>query len=457
MLKSAISCLLTALVGTTAAYGQSGPTSSGTGFFINSYGWAVTNAHVVEGCRKLTLVGVGEVTEIKTDRLNDLAAVRVTSAPPGQAKVPIRARSARLGEDAAALGFPLSTVLSSAIKITTGNVNSLLGINDDSRYLQISAPIQPGNSGGPLVDNSGALIGVLTATLKSGIGDPVVPQNVNFAIRASVVTTFLSGNGISFDLASETAAELRTADLADLVAPAVVAVHCFDEAEKTPETAARPPEPGVPEQEPSSKSDALMTPERKALAFALAYHDAWSSPNVEALQFMSAVYRRPMDFYGKFTPADKVLDDKRKFAERWPVRGYILRPDSLSVDCNGYDCSVSGTVDWFAYSPTRNKKSSGVATLRFGVDTANLEIKSESSAVIKGAPANPIGLLERWADQNGECRGGSGDSEKTLEACEARNYTDTLLHAVGWCYGRYGEAGYQMEWHLCSQASLSRN
>ena len=127
MLKSAISCLLTAIVGTTAAYGQSGPTSSGTGFFINSDGWAVTNAHVVEGCRKLTLVGVGEVAEIKTDRLNDLAAVRVSSAPPGQAKVPIRAKSARLGEDAAALGFPLSTVLSSAIKITTGNVNSLLG------------------------------------------------------------------------------------------------------------------------------------------------------------------------------------------------------------------------------------------------------------------------------------------------------------------------------------------
>lgn len=450
MAKTVVSCLIVALSAATSAQAQSGLTSSGTGFFINNDGWAITNAHVVEGCARLTLVGVGDATEIKIDRLNDLAAVRIASAKAGQSKLPIRAKSARLGEDVAALGFPLSTVLSSSIKITTGNINSLLGINDDTRYLQISAPIQPGNSGGPLVDDTGALIGVLTATLKSGASDPVVPQNVNFAIRASVVTTFLNGHGISFETAPEAASELRTADLADLVAPAVVAVHCFnEEMPKAPEIAARSVDPEPVTQHPSSKAGALMTPERRATGFALAYHDAWSSPNAQALSFMRAVYSEPMDFYGSSATPEEVFEEKRKFAERWPVRGYSVRPDTLAVSCAAYDCSVSATVDWFAYSPSRKKKSTGVATVRFSLDTETYTMRSETSSVLKGAPADPAGLLERWANQNGQCRGGSGDKPETMEACEAREHTSEVLHAVGWCFGREGEYGYQMEWHRC--------
>ncbi len=100
----------------------------------------------------------------------------------------------RQGEDIVAYGFPLAGVLSSGGNVVTGNITALAGLGDDSRFLQISAPVQPGNSGGPLFDRNGNVVGVVVAKLNalkiaSATGD--IPQNVNFAIKASVATAFL--------------------------------------------------------------------------------------------------------------------------------------------------------------------------------------------------------------------------------------------------------------------------
>ncbi len=100
----------------------------------------------------------------------------------------------RQGEDIVVYGFPLPGVLSSGGNVSTGNVTALTGLGDDSRFLQISAPVQPGNGGGPLLDRSGNVVGVVVSKLNalsvaSATGD--VPQNVNFAIKASVALAFL--------------------------------------------------------------------------------------------------------------------------------------------------------------------------------------------------------------------------------------------------------------------------
>lgn len=169
-----------------------GPTSSGTGFAVTTDGWLLTNAHVVQACKRIEIKGRGDAADPRIDAINDLALVRVDAAKPLQPLV-FRRAPTRLGEDILAIGFPLATLLSDSVKVTTGNVNALAGLRNDTRYIQISTPIQPGNSGGPVVDRDGLLMGITSATLSKGIADEIgiTAQNVNFAIRASVADLFL--------------------------------------------------------------------------------------------------------------------------------------------------------------------------------------------------------------------------------------------------------------------------
>lgn len=230
-------CLALFCCSLQAVQAQDSPSGSGTGFFVSADGWVVTNAHVVENCASIRVVGRGDVYEWKVDSQNDLAILK----SPGAATVPVPIRSdpPRLGEDIAALGYPLASVLSSSIKITTGNINSLLGLADDTRYLQISTPVQPGNSGGPVVDYSGRLIGVVTAVLKaSASGDALTPpQNVNFAIRSSLLELFLQSRTVSFLKSEGSGIALGSADLAEKVAPSVVQLLCYPKNAGTQQTA----------------------------------------------------------------------------------------------------------------------------------------------------------------------------------------------------------------------------
>ncbi|MEO5334035.1 MAG: hypothetical protein H7839_18645 [Magnetococcus sp. YQC-5] len=76
----------------------------------------------------------------------------------------------------------------------------------------------------------------------------------------------------------------------------------------------------------------------------------------------------------------------------------------------------------------------------------------QAQADQKHLPADPPALLDRWADFNSKCRGGSGDDQKTWDACDERDKMTEQLKAHGWCYGEPGQFGYQMEWHPCKQA-----
>ncbi len=204
--------------------------SSGTGFFVTADGVVITNAHVVEDCsgiRATTDQGVTAVAKlVARDVRNDLA---VLSTGLTANKAAAFRSAIRLGEAVEAFGYPLTDVLSKSGNFTLGNVSALVGIGEDSRYLQISTPVQPGNSGGPLLDQSGNLVGVVSAKLNAlkmmvaTNGD--IPQNVNFAIKASIATNFLETNGVAYATGGA-AQPMQPADLADQAKAMSVFVEC---------------------------------------------------------------------------------------------------------------------------------------------------------------------------------------------------------------------------------------
>ncbi|EKF42632.1 hypothetical protein NA8A_08194 [Nitratireductor indicus C115] len=165
----------------------------------------------------------------------------------------------------AAIGYPLSQILSDSVKITTGNINSLVGMGNDTRYLQISTPIQPGNSGGPLVDRSGVVLGVNSATLGLGViaQTGTVPQNVNFALRGSVLGLFLEARNIAYESADGSELELSTADLAERVSPSTFKILCYGEPSQNPKVSEQPQAPAdapvsLPQPEPYSPKRAFV-------------------------------------------------------------------------------------------------------------------------------------------------------------------------------------------------------
>jgi uncharacterized protein len=200
--------------------------ATGSGFYISNAA-LLTNYHVVKGCRSVSIAGNAALV-VSVDSQNDLP---VLSAPQRAGDVATLRASpmVRAGERVVAVGFPLAGFLAEQANVTTGDVSSLAGIGDDSRYLQITAPVQPGNSGGPLFDASGNVIGVVSAKLDAikvaGItGD--IPENVNFALNASVVRTFLDAHNIPYKTATSTS-ERSSPDIGDWGKSVTSLVECL--------------------------------------------------------------------------------------------------------------------------------------------------------------------------------------------------------------------------------------
>jgi hypothetical protein len=210
---------------------EAADTSFGSGVTVATQGEILTNSHVVENCATITIQPSSGGSEagvvIARDQRNDLAVVRASkplaSVIAFRDGVPIRA-----GDAVVALGYPLPGLLASDANLSVGNVSALAGLADDSRYLQISAPVQPGNSGGPLLDVSGHLVGIVTAKLDAVqvarvTGD--IPQNVNFALKADLARSFLESKGISYRSARSDR-ELSSADVGEIARPSTVHIEC---------------------------------------------------------------------------------------------------------------------------------------------------------------------------------------------------------------------------------------
>ncbi len=168
----------------------------GTGFLVSAEGDFLTNNHVVSRCASVSIDGV-PATVVATDAAFDLALLRVSPAPAAD-PAQFAEKPARLNSDVTVIGYPLPNLLG-GLNVTRGSVTSLKGIAGDGVRMQISAPVQPGNSGGPVVNAAGQVVGVVVSKLDAQMiadatGD--IPQNINFAIRAEIAKLFLYQNGV---------------------------------------------------------------------------------------------------------------------------------------------------------------------------------------------------------------------------------------------------------------------
>ena len=171
---------------------------NGSGFFLNTNGYIATNYHVVDGTTALqvnfTRNGKTESYPAKivsTDPQNDLAIIRIDdSSFNGNSALPygLMTRTKDTGSEVFAMGFPMADVMGSEVKFTDGKISSKSGIGGDVRVYQISVPIQPGNSGGPLFDMCGNVVGITSSGLNR---DYFKSENVNYAIKASYLKNLM--------------------------------------------------------------------------------------------------------------------------------------------------------------------------------------------------------------------------------------------------------------------------
>jgi len=224
---------------------------TGSGFFVSKMGHVITNAHVVHNCNK---VSVGDNANkqvpaelINTDRSNDLALLKLSTLEMASAEsksliqklsivvVPLankgllRSEDVRLGEKVLVAGYPFGDVFSNTIKVTSGIVSATSGAGDDTGQFQLDAAVQPGNSGGPIYDSSGNIVGVVVSQLDKmkmakAIGS--MPENVNFGIKASTVKQFLISSGLPSKKA-EQAEEKSTEQLAEIAKNQALMVMCL--------------------------------------------------------------------------------------------------------------------------------------------------------------------------------------------------------------------------------------
>ena len=162
---------------------------TGTGFALHN-GYIITNNHVVDGAKSIVILGVNgnynteyNAQVVSVDKNNDLALLRINDSRfNGFTKVPyaVTNRLCDVGEDVFVLGFPLTSYMGEEIKLTNGIISSRSGYQGDITTYQISAPVQPGNSGGPLFDSQGNIIGIVNAGIPGA-------ENVGYAIK----TTYL--------------------------------------------------------------------------------------------------------------------------------------------------------------------------------------------------------------------------------------------------------------------------
>ncbi len=179
------------------------PEGSGTGFYIDKNGTLVTAAHVVSECILVEVKHKGQThaaTIAKSSELLDLAVLTTEYQNPESISIS-EELDVSLGKPLFATGFPLSNLLSDYPSLTVGNVTSQGGLKGAKGSFQFSAPVQPGNSGGAVVDYSGQLLGVVSGSLNQRMmltNAGTTSQNVNFAIGTSLLAKFLSKGGFSY-------------------------------------------------------------------------------------------------------------------------------------------------------------------------------------------------------------------------------------------------------------------
>ena len=196
------------------------PAGSGSGFFVSSEGHVITNHHVIDGCNTTKVSFQGNQVDaqiLAVDKMNDIAILKTNIKP--NSIFPISNEDVSLLEDVVVAGYPLGKQVSSAIKTHKGVVTALAGAGDNYSNFQTDASINAGNSGGPIMNQKGNIVGIAVATwVEEGV------QGVHFGIKSSTLKTFANSNSLKFSQANNR--ELSNKDLGKLITEATVYLEC---------------------------------------------------------------------------------------------------------------------------------------------------------------------------------------------------------------------------------------
>jgi S1-C subfamily serine protease len=195
--------------------------SSGTGFFVSTNGHIVTNYHVIDSCNDVKAHYKGKIVNtdiLYNDRTNDLSIIKANLKP--NKVFSISNEDVSLLEDIIVAGYPLGKEISASIKTFKGSVTALSGYGDNYSNFQIDASLNSGNSGGPILDQKGNIVGVAVAKwIEDGV------EGFNFGVKSSTLKTFASSNQFKFqDPSTE---ELSNKELGQLITEATIYLECW--------------------------------------------------------------------------------------------------------------------------------------------------------------------------------------------------------------------------------------
>ncbi|MBA5639513.1 SEL1-like repeat protein [Duganella sp. LX20W] len=221
----------------TAANAAKNPTTggkSGSGFVVGmGTSYVVSNHHVVKDCKSIKIMPFDLPAVLREkDERNDLALLSVANLRAPSLK--LRAgRGVRPGDELVTLGYPLAGLLAAGASVSTGTLTALGGLNNDTSQFQMSVPTQPGNSGGPVLDSHGQLVGVVVAQINAirvGQATGNIPQNINFAINTATLSSFLDASNVDYGTSQlqqdPKAKHLNAADIGSMARRSTVKVEC---------------------------------------------------------------------------------------------------------------------------------------------------------------------------------------------------------------------------------------
>ena len=196
--------------------------ASGSGFFVSNAGHIISNHHVIEGCDTTKLSFKGKQVKadvLAVDKTNDLAILKANLIP--NKVYPVAIEDASLLEDIIIAGYPLGKKVSAAIKTSKGSITALAGYGDNYSQFQTDAALNQGNSGGPIMNQKGNVIGVAVANYgkKAGV------ESFNFGIKSSTLKAFASANGLTFLPPNNR--DLSNKDLGKLITDGTVYLECY--------------------------------------------------------------------------------------------------------------------------------------------------------------------------------------------------------------------------------------
>lgn len=209
--------------------GRPSRSSLGSGFFVSTEGHILTAHHVVAGCREVHIGRYGRSRHVASDPQNDLALL-VFGRSPSEPATFREGGGLRKGEELVVAGYPPQSYSTGDVTITEGDVSGLTGPGGDRRIIWTSVPVVPGNSGGPALDASGNVVGLIFAKLDRSKMDSsfdALPENVSFAISQATVQAFLRANGVPFE-ATPSNGTLAHTDIVDMAKQFTVPIECWD-------------------------------------------------------------------------------------------------------------------------------------------------------------------------------------------------------------------------------------